>query len=516
MLSKVKRDFIYLRLSEEDEDNDGKKAESNSISSQRVCIRQYLKNRPELGVNFEEIVDDGYSGTNFDRPGMHHLLELIEAGCVGTIIVRDLSRFARNYLEAGYYLEVLFPSKGIRFIAVNDGFDSDEPGDVDGLELAIRNLVNQMYSRDISKKIKSAVDMKKRNGEYAFGAVPYGYKKGELHNSIVIDPPAAEVVRYIFQLAVNKVSITKIAIALNEKQIDTPSVYLANMWGKYRKRTFWTYESVRNILNNRIYTGDTEIFKSHVVRVGSGKVKMIPEELREVLPGTHDAIISRSTFFLARATVKRTACKTPTGEQSSPFTSYLKCGCCGNRLAKGKVKNKTWLCANARYARESECQEVRMDDGKLREMLLYEIQRRCEIMGMKKKQVSGEYNKIGSDEESVQHELSRYRRSERQNQQEKMNLYEKYVEGTITKAEYLDQKKTLIFQGEELSRKAYLIESHLNELRGRMKDMKAEIRGIDANTKSQDISDITPTIMKELIKEIIIYPEGKVHIEWNK
>ncbi len=197
----MQKDIMYFRLSEEDEED---KRESNSISSQRACVEQYLHDRPELGSHFEEIVDDGYSGTSLDRPGMRRLLAMIKRDQVRTVIVRDLSRFARNYLEAGYYLEIEFPSRGVRFISVNDGFDSEELEDTGGLDLAIRNLVNQMYSHDISRKIKSVVDMKKYNGEYAFGAVPYGYKKGERHNTIVIDEPAAEIVRRIFSLATSE------------------------------------------------------------------------------------------------------------------------------------------------------------------------------------------------------------------------------------------------------------------------------------------------------------------------
>lgn len=293
----MQKDIMYLRLSEDDGED---RAESHSISSQRACIQQYLQDNPDLSSDFEEIIDDGYSGTNFERPGIRRLLALIDAGQVRTIIVRDLSRFARNYLEAGYYLEVVFPTMGIRFISINDGFDSKELGeDTGGIELAIRNLVNQMYSRDISRKIKSVVDIKKRKGEYAFGAVPYGYKKGKKHNTIVVDQTAAKIVRYIFNLATEGYSITQIALKLNENNIDTPSVYLASVRGKYKTRSFWTYDSVRNILTNRIYTGDTEVFKSHVVRVGSNKVRIIPEEFREVVLETHEAIIPRTTYYLA-------------------------------------------------------------------------------------------------------------------------------------------------------------------------------------------------------------------------
>lgn len=171
-------DLYYLRLSKEDGDVADGTEESCSIGSQRLCIHRFLRDQGLNPNSFEEIVDDGYSGTSMRRPGMSRLLNLVEQGRVRTIVVRDLSRFARNYLEAGHYLEFVFPAYDVRFISINDQFDSKAIGETTGgLELAIKNLLNQMYSRDISRKIKSAVDLKKLNGEFVYGTAPYGYKK---------------------------------------------------------------------------------------------------------------------------------------------------------------------------------------------------------------------------------------------------------------------------------------------------------------------------------------------------
>ena len=268
-------DISYVRLSKEDGDvEDGSIDESCSIQSQRTCIKQYLRSNGFSVDRLLEIVDDGYSGTTMNRPGMNRLIKLVESGKVRTIIVRDLSRFARNYLEAGHYLEFIFPVYNVRFISINDQFDSMELGEsTGGLELAIRNLINQMYSKDISRKIKSAVDLKKLSGEFVYGTAPYGYKKGDVRNTIVIDEPATQVVRQIFEWAAAGITVTNIAQRLNIASIPTPSVYLADIRGKYKTRSSWSYESVRNILFNRIYTGDTVPFKSHVVLVGSNHVK---------------------------------------------------------------------------------------------------------------------------------------------------------------------------------------------------------------------------------------------------
>ena len=223
--------ICYYRLSSEDGDvARGNAAESSSISAQRLCVQNFLASRPDLEGTVEEIVDDGCTGTNMNRPGMQRLLSLVKSGSVRTIIVRDLSRFSRNFLEGGHYLEFVFPAYGVRFISINDHFDSADYGEsTGGLELGITNLLNQLYSRDLSRKIKSVTDRKKLNGEYAFGAVPYGYQKGEQRNTIVIDQAAADVVRQIFQWASQGISITQIAQRLNASGTETPSAYLAKV-----------------------------------------------------------------------------------------------------------------------------------------------------------------------------------------------------------------------------------------------------------------------------------------------
>lgn len=513
MLYETKKDIMYLRLSMEDEEE---QRESNSISSQRTCIQQYLRDQPDLKDDFEEIVDDGYSGTSFDRPGMKRLLAMIENGQIRTIIVRDLSRFARNYLEAGYYLEIVFPTMGVRFISINDGFDSERLGeDTGGLDLAIRNLINQMYSRDISRKIKSVVDMKKQNGEYAFGAVPYGYKKGESHNTIVVDEPAAEIVRRIFDLAVEGNSITQIALKLNEEHIVTPSVYLASVRGKYKTRAFWTYDSIRNILGNRIYTGDTEVFKSHVTRVGSKRVNIIPEELRQVVPNTHEAIISRSTYYLARKTVKTSVPKVQSGRQSNPLSSYVVCGCCGNRMSKGKQKNKTWLCASARYVQETDCEQVRMDDQKLQDILLRSIQMQCEVFGAKVKQLRTVQKKAADDKSFFQQELRRCQRFAEQAGQAKMDLYEQYTEGKLSEEQFRKQKAEITARFEDIEVQISLLQKRLEEVNVLDRDTRQKVHLMQEREGHLGITELTPALVKELIRRIVIYPDHRLKIEWN-
>ena len=504
--------IAYLRLSKEDDDSD----ESQSISSQRACIREYIRMN-DLPDDFEELVDDGYSGTHFDRPGIRTLMRLIDADRVGCVIVRDLSRFARNYLEAGNFLEYVFPAHGVRFISVNDGYDSGADGEVAGLHIAIKNLLNQMYSRDISKKVKSAVDLKKLGGEFVYGTAPFGYKKGERKNTIVVDEKAAEIVRMIFGLAKGGMTISEISRKLNVDRIVTPSVYLAPVRGNYKTREFWTYESVRNILQNRVYTGDTEPFRSRVVDVGSDHVKHIPESERVILRDTHEAIIDRETFEAARKVVKSNK-KSPRTGKSSILSGYLVCGCCGNKLTKGKKSNKTFYCASARYNPDSDCAKVRFDEEELKELILSAFRRQCELIEERgrraadsAKKRSGEIMKIRREQRAAQRELE-YVKSD------KMSLYEDYVSRRLTKDEYFGEKEELNKSETEAKAEVDRIGEKLERL---IADESGQLSGgkTDDDQKAvivyKDTHELDDNLVRQLLKCVVILPNKSVEIEWN-
>ena len=508
--------FLYTRLSKEDGDVEtGSMEESCSISSQRDCIRQYIRNELPDETAFEEIVDDGFSGTNMHRPGMQRLLHLVMEGKVKTIIVRDLSRFARNYLEAGHYLEFVFPAYGVRFISINDHFDSKALGETTGgLELAIRNLINQMYSKDISRKIKSTVDIKKLNGEFVYGTAPYGYKKGERKNTIVIDEVVAPVVRQIFTWASEGVTVTQIAVRLNTDKIMTPSVYLSSVRGKYKTRAIWTYESVRNILANRIYTGDTVPFKSHVVRVGSNRVKQIPEELQQVIPGTHEAIISREMFYQARTVIKSNK-KSKSASPPNPFKSLLVCGCCGNHLVKGKPSNKNWLCSTARYTEELGCGKIRINEAELTNVILHAIMVQCKLLDERIEKIKWHGYRMRSQEEILREEHDNMLRETEQIKTGKMESYELYVEGKISKEEYIARKKILTEREESLQAQMRIAEERLLALGRKKQSIDEQMENAGKVTQYSEITELTPELTKELIQKIVILRDGGIRIVWN-
>lgn len=504
----------YYRLSMMDGDvvEENGKMESCSISSQRACIRACAMARIGENCQIVEHIDDGYTGTNFDRPGFRHLMQEVQKGNVRTIIAKDFSRLGRNWLEVGYYLEKVFPSHGIRVILVNEGYDSEQLGETT-LEMGnvIKNLVNEWYSRDISRKIKSVVDIKKLSGEFVYGWAPFGYRKVQGENRIQVDEPAAGTVRMIFELANQGKTISQIAQELNERKVVTPSVYLADIRKNYKIREFWTYESVRNIITNRIYTGDTEAFKSSVVQVGSKRVKSIPWEERPVIEHTHTPIITREMYFGARQMI-RSNTKSPKQTGTDLLSGYLVCGCCGNRLSSGRLSNRSYRCASARYNPEAQCSKVKISKEKMADILLHSIQVQIQIADRRQKEMEHAGKIIDAGRKRAERELRQVESRMENSQEQSMALYEQFVDGKLSKEEFQEKKKKL---GGDYAlwekRKAELQNQLLLDDPGteEQKVLKEQVK------KYWNLEKLDRSILREFVKEVTVMPDQSVQIQWN-
>lgn len=249
---------LYLRLSSED----GDKVESDSIQNQRELIKHFLEKHPEI-TSVDEFVDDGYTGANFDRPGFSQMMEAIGEGSIDCIIVKDLSRLGRNYIETGRYIERIFPMLEVRFIAINDSYDNANPnGDADDIIVPFKNLINDAYCRDISMKIRSQIDVKRRNGKFVGTLAPYGYKKDpEDKNHLIIDEYAAGIVRKIFDMKLQGYNEGRIADCLNAEGVLTPMLYkrscgiTCNCRFQISDNPKWISKLVTRILTNEDYIG---------------------------------------------------------------------------------------------------------------------------------------------------------------------------------------------------------------------------------------------------------------------
>lgn len=332
----------------------------------------------------------------------------------------------------------------------------------------------------------------------------------------MIDPPAAVNVKKIFLWASTGVSCAEIAKKLNAAGVPTPSVYLAAIRGKYKTRNIWTFESVRNILLNRIYTGDTVPFKSHVVRVGSNRTKAVPESQQVVIPCTHEAIISRELFFQARNAQKKYAPRTQNpNRQPYLFTSLLICGCCGNRLVRGKAQNKDWRCTTHRYDPTADCKDVRFNDQKLSKIVLHAIQTQSQLLDAKIKQLRIKNHFTQTTEETVQSECKALQKELDQIYAGKMDAYEKYVSGDMSKEDFLAVKASQATREQAVTGQLKIAETKLANLAEQLKMDAHHIANSQPLIDYQEIDVLDPDLLKELVAQIVVFPGEKIKIVWN-
>jgi len=334
---------LYERLSRDDE----QVGESNSIQNQKKYLEEYAR---QHGLrNIRHFYDDGYSGTNFNRPGFMALLEEIEAGHVETLVVKDLSRFGRNYLQVGYYTEMLFPKKGVRFIAVNNNVDSANPADNDFTPFL--NIMNEWYAKDTSNKIKAVFKSRMKDGFRCSGSIPYGYKRkpGD-KQMLIIDEPAAEIVRKIFRLACQGVTMTGIADTLTKEKILIPAAYAAEYQPENCRHKeisdlyHWTATTVGYILNRQEYLGHTVLGKSICENFKTKKRRAaLPDEMM-IFPDTHEAITDQDTWNIAAKLRVKKKPRAANGTYSHRLSGLVYCADCGARMgyisSESKHNNK--------------------------------------------------------------------------------------------------------------------------------------------------------------------------------
>lgn len=364
----------YYRLSLADEDVGADKAESNSIQGQRGLVEGYIMAHPELAAEpRQEYVDDGYSGTSTSRPAFQRLIQDAQDGKVKTIIVKDFSRFARDYIEAGDYMERIFPLLGVRFISVNDGYDSgmQAGNDVRGLEVAIKNIINASYSRDLSAKIAAADHVMQKKGMYLGGYRPFGFlpDPNDCHK-LILDPVASQYVRLIFELALQGNRTGTIAKILNEKQIPTPAAYHVaenHVYSEQKawdlQRSHWTSGTVYHVLKNEKYKG-TYVGAKFIMPVPcKHRVLRAPLEQQVRIEDSHAAIVTPEEFEQAQMVIMLQNGNHQSGNYTKhqyPLKGKVYCGYC-QKLMKYRVLKKLGPSFNCRFsatAVDSPCKRV--------------------------------------------------------------------------------------------------------------------------------------------------------------
>ncbi|MDL2289538.1 recombinase family protein [Clostridia bacterium OttesenSCG-928-F22] len=343
---------LYCRLSRDDE----QEGDSNSIQNQKAILGKYAKEHGFLNPEF--YVDDGWSGTNFQRPDFQRMIAGVEVGKIGTVIVKDMSRVGRDYLQVGMYTEVMFPEKDVRFIAVNDGVDSEKG---DNEFTPFRNIINEWYAKDTSKKIRAVFQAKMKNGERTTGNAPYGYLLKE--KKLIINPDTAPIVQQIFYWCMEGYGPTQIARMLNEQKVLMPRAYEYQTTGKLVCKSVleapygWDAATVKGILSYKEYLGHTVLGKTKRKSYKDKRDISIPEDEQYFFPNTHEPIIDQETFDIVQRirANKRRNCST--GEKDK-FAGLMVCADCGKtmynlRSKSQKKSQEAYVCGNYRHKTRS-------------------------------------------------------------------------------------------------------------------------------------------------------------------
>lgn len=515
-----KKIIKYLRLSIADEAvSKGRQDESDSIENQRKLLDNYISYHPELNGMVEEIIDDGFSGTSLNRPALQRLLSMVEQNQVGAIVMKDLSRLGRNYLEVGYLLDLVFPRFLVRTIAVNDGYDSLNVGEyTGGIELALRNLKNDFYSRDLSVKVKSARDVLLTQGHH-MGGIPFGYQKLSKDTDIQIDPEAAEIVRLVFQMAAyQRMSPSDIAREMNKREIITPSKYRQLKGGRYKRvQSIWMPATVRNILWNLTYTGSFAKYQGHYHTVGHGPYTSIPREEWEIIENALPPIITKETYDLAWSSIKHSNRRTGRKEKSPPKHSVLSkklyCGCCGMQMRLKKRKGLIYICPSAEFKPEgNQCELVQCSAAALEAVVLDTVN---QLARLSAKQVNLAVQKQKSAEQkiaSVERSIAKVRRKLSTIGQKRQELFEQMVSGAITPETFLQHKGSLRQQEQEQQ----AIVQALGEELVRMKLDLVESKEHSTETPVYEaLETLTLDVVNRLIKKIVIYDNRSPEIIFN-
>ena len=342
----------YLRLSKEEYNNE---KESNSITNQRQIIDNYVKEHKEYKL-VDYYVDDGYSGTNFDRPEFQRMLEDIKNKKIDVIIIKDLSRLGRNYIETGNFVEVVFPAMGVSVISVDENYEMDSLDYYGSDYVPLKNLFNDMYAKDISKKVRSSLIVKKHNGEFVGKLAPYGYIKDQKDkHKFLIDKNVSHIIKKIFDMILDGKSRKEVADFLNQNDILTPSEYLnINTNKDVTVMKKWNSEMVNSILRNENYTGTLFQGKKRKLNYRVNKKINIDKENWIVTENHHEAIINKEKFDKVQDILDR---QTKVNKDGSIdiLSGFLKCKCCGSNMLKRSSKGKVYYyCSN--YYRTKNCE----------------------------------------------------------------------------------------------------------------------------------------------------------------
>jgi len=505
----------YYRLSLEDQDT----KESNSIINQRKLIENYVEEREDLKVSDSlELSDDGYTGTNFNRPGIRKFFEFLKKNMVTCLIVKDFSRFTRDYIELGNYVEQIFPFMDVRFISVNDGYDSAFQDSGSSLEIPFKGILNDLYSKDISMKVKAAKRQMIRDGRLCSGSYPFGYRKIEKGKNgkgampYRIDEEAAEVVRLIFKLALEGKKNIEIARELNERGCLTPGMFKRKNGSfgyglKDGEVSVWDSTKVLSVLRDERYTGTLVIGRYQGMGTGSGKVEKLPEHMWVRIENGMPAIIPGETFELVQ---KMRPVRRRGKYQKEHHILYRKvrCGCCGRFLyfkpSEHGERYHSFFCKQTHLKSDSNCFRGYIKERELLDVLSNLIRVQAELTAVKKESLQ----KVKEDgQQQIQERLRRLEKEIERKKSVKARAYRAYREGELTREVFLEKKA-------DLQKDIHAYEQEMEAVRFAAE--KENINDfVERSGEYQESFRIDRKMIEKFVKVIWVYDTERVKIEFD-
>ena len=527
---KLYRTAVYARLSVEDSKN----PDCDTIENQLSLVRNYIESKPYLRQT-AEYIDNGVSGTRFDRPEFMRMVADMRAGEIDCIVVKDLSRLGRNYLEAGDYLEKIFPFFGVRFIAVTDGYDSINPNTADdGLIVPLKNLINEAYAKDMSKKISTAIDIKQRQGKFIGCRAAYGYMKSpEDKNLLIVDREVSHIVVRIFECKAKGMGNGSIAKMLNDEGIASPMRYKYEKGLTKNKRyaeSLWNDGTIATMIVNPVYIGDMEQgIQKEAMHMGIKK-HIIKKEDRIYVAGTHEPVVSRELFDKVQELIEERKQKVIASrgkydnveKKENKFDRILFCGDCGGRLKfYRRVDNRSgiakvyyaYLCPNSEAYGEKFCKKKRIKLQDLEQAVENALRMHMKLF-LDTKEVLQSLNRTAQAKQiktdyrrQITDTKNRLERAQSMNS----NLYNDYADGLLSERDYLFAKQKYVKEAENLAQK-------LSELAAMQTTYEAEYAGGQDFAKVMEryagFEELTSDIIHALISRIVFFGEGRIEIEY--
>jgi len=512
---------IYLRLSKED----GDKEESDSISNQKALLLDFIKSMPDVQLN-EIRIDDGYSGIDFNRPGFNAMINDIKAGKVNCVIVKDFSRFGRNYIEAGKYIQILFPRTGIRFIAVNDSYDSaKEQGTTSNIIVPFKNMVNDAYSADISTKVRSHLELKRKKGDFVGAFAVYGYMKDAAnHNRLVIDSFAADVVKDIFVMKIDGMSALGIAERLNEQGILSPMEYKRYIGLRFttsfklNPAAKWQAKAVSRILANETYTGVLEQGKRVTPNYKVRKRIDVPKEKWVRVESAHEPIIERAMFDTVQELLKQDTRTSSKNESVRPLSGIIFCAdCMAAMVHKTNTKNGKrygYYVCSAHRANKDVCTTHMISTEACEISVLVALQTHtATILNIEKitdcadmlAYSQGNVRRLTARLEAKQEEL-------RRNNEYRLSLYESYKDKIIPREDFISFKANYDAKIEDAETAIIGIREEIE----RAAASELQIHGWTSVFKSyMDTDVLSRKMVVELLERVSVHDKGRITVNFR-